>query len=431
MLVLKVGRRSIRCTRCTDAVPSSWQVLDNRNYAIWKFYGHSMDSLGFPAECDARDMDVIRCAREVICPAFEQCLTNGDDDYDTAYETTLNYPQHLPIHKYATAEEKRELEIAYDNYAYTLVDALVKRRTGHPLYYWLKELILRPLGMSQALRCMSDSKVDGPRGRPGCFGTPKLQLACGEPGEPYRECEPFERPTRASEEAASELGIDWPLWRGEQLTVNWISNAVIASPRDMLRFTSMLAGNGTLDGVRVLAPESVDAIFHDWNVCNTFQMGHFGLGVTSCKSDICGARPPMPHDKRPLDENGEAQYVPGEWWGMGGSYGTKFIVLRDVGVTCLHMAMIPAHAVAGDRISARAHFLWRNLGKELREMWPGPGQNSIDAVTRTAKMPHEHEEGEWDMGAEAEAAYEEAAYDSDETVAGLDGPIPADRTEKE
>ena len=58
--MLKVGRRSIRCTRCTDAVPSSWQVLDNRNYAIWKFYGHSMDSLGFPAECDARDMDVIR-----------------------------------------------------------------------------------------------------------------------------------------------------------------------------------------------------------------------------------------------------------------------------------------------------------------------------------------------------------------------------------
>ena len=257
-----------------------------------------------------------------------------------------------------------------DNYAYTLVDALVKRRTGLPLYYWLKELILRPLGMSQALRCMSGRLHEG--GRPGCFGTPYLTLACGDDDEPERECEPMERPTRASEDSTSDLGINWPKWKGEQLTVNWLSNAVMSSPRDMLRFTSMLAGNGTIDGVRILSKESVKAIFTDYNICDTFQMGHFGLGVTSCRAEMCGARPPpgKHHATMPLTEDVGAQYIPGQWFGMGGSYGTKFIVLPDQGVTCLHMAMIPAKAVAGDRISAKAHFLWRLLGKEMREMWP-------------------------------------------------------------
>lgn len=79
---------------------------------MWKYYCHVMDNLGFPAECDARQMDVVRCVTEVVCPAFEQCLTSGDDDYDTAYESVQD-SQDLPMSLYATREQRRKKEIAY------------------------------------------------------------------------------------------------------------------------------------------------------------------------------------------------------------------------------------------------------------------------------------------------------------------------------
>ena len=64
--------------------------------------------------------------------------------------------------------ELRQAQVCrYDNYAYTLLDAMVQRRTGRPLWRWSLQLIARPLGMHGTSRCMAGDGGEGGGGEGG------------------------------------------------------------------------------------------------------------------------------------------------------------------------------------------------------------------------------------------------------------------------
>ena len=64
--------------------------------------------------------------------------------------------------------ELRQAQVCrYDNYAYTLLDAMVQRRTGRPLWRWSLQLIARPLGMHGTSRCMAGGGGEGGGGEGG------------------------------------------------------------------------------------------------------------------------------------------------------------------------------------------------------------------------------------------------------------------------
>ena len=134
--------------------------------------------------------------------------------------------------------ELRQAQVCrYDNYAYTLLDAMVQRRTGRPLWRWSLQLIARPLGMHGTSRCMAGGGGEGGDGEgggseggegggvssggeggvAGCFGPPPTPEVTLRPEQ-------------------------WRRWRGGPETTSWASgNGMFGSARDLLRFLGMLA----------------------------------------------------------------------------------------------------------------------------------------------------------------------------------------------
>ena len=322
-----------------------------------------LDENGFPSQCDLEGIPLLECITKILCPLYVQCEFCGEENPDLfRVKASGDIESGSPeiIRDYKNAEQRRKEEVVYDNFGYSLVDGMVLKATGFPLIHWIRETVLRPLNMAQSLRlvewldgylssltkqftspCPSSTRClappsSPPEPRPGCWGTPKLNLAWNN-------------------------GIEWVPWKGGELSPSWVSNTIISSAHDLIRFTGMLLGNGTLDGVRVLSPEAAEAALKEHNVGNIFQIGHMvgqrerertrlpsactrsthtpththahicsqGMGMITCRSSICGANTSATHHIHdPLSEDGSAPPpVTGQWWGYGGSYCSRFIML--------------------------------------------------------------------------------------------------------
>lgn len=194
--------------------------LDNRHKNEWAQQGSvvvdgkrvRIDHVGWPNKCDVEGWDQLQCVMTYVCPAY------APDAEVTPPPKPNNWGG-----------------FEYDNFGYTIVDAMVERATGHYVSHWIAELLLRPLKLRRTLECMTTHNDNG---IPGCYGIPTAE-------------KPF--------------GTNWDLWNGGPLSRNWVSNAIITSPRDLGIFLAMLVNNGTFNGVRVLSQESVDAIFSSHN----------------------------------------------------------------------------------------------------------------------------------------------------------------------
>ncbi|CAM9379138.1 unnamed protein product [Chrysoparadoxa australica] len=227
----------------------------------------------------------------------------------------------------------------YDNYSYTLIDGMVKKITGEWAIHWITKLIAEPLGMNDMLRCM-EQPGRGKTGIGGCYAVP------------------------TSEEAMTDYK-EWPLHPGGLESRNWIGTGLMASAYDMTLFMAMLAGNGTVNGSRVLSKESVDVILSDHQtfdhggVC--MGMKSFGLGLGHCwlgDSSEIGSR-----------------CTSDDWWGWGGSYGSRVFLLRDQGIACSVITNLPSRWVttkAGKRhrLAARQHPFAHNAAEVIRAAFP-------------------------------------------------------------
>lgn len=122
------------------------------------------------------------------------------------------------------------MDTRYDNYGYTVIDAVVTRATGQDLLHWFNELVATPLGLLDTIRCTgttkepsvsdddSDSNGNG-HGIKGCYG------------------QVFDPETVMAPER-------WPLHEGGPLSKTWAGVTMLSSPHDMVALTLMLLNNG-------------------------------------------------------------------------------------------------------------------------------------------------------------------------------------------
>ena len=192
----------------------------------------------------------------------------------------------------------------YDNYAYTLLDAMVIRRTGRPLWRWGLDLVAEPLRMDDMLRCMLGG--GGDEGRPKLASTKLGAKPAGVAG-----C--FALPRTPNETLRPSA---WRLWRGGPESISWPSNGMFGSASDLVRFGAMLASGGILEGKRVLSAQSVRLMLNDTNrdFLQCQGMASFGLGIGHC------AAPDVPRSRCSTHE----------WWGWGSTYGQRFAFLPAV-----------------------------------------------------------------------------------------------------
>lgn len=134
----------------------------------------------------------------------------------------------------------RDVSCIYDNYSYTVLDAMVTKSSGRPLWEWAIDLIARPLGMMDTVRCMTPPgrpTEDGggaTEGIPGCYVPPLLE-------EMY--------------------DVDkWPLWPGGPESLSWAGIQIITSAEDFSRFIAMIANRGTVAGVKIISEASADEV---------------------------------------------------------------------------------------------------------------------------------------------------------------------------
>lgn len=64
----------------------------------------------------------------------------------------------------------------------------------------------------------------------------------------------------------------------------------------------------------------------------------------------------------------------GNFWGWGGSYGTRTNLDRDTGVSCVVFANMPAVKVGKDGVlSQRAYEYWYDVGRAMHFVYGGEG----------------------------------------------------------
>eukprot|EP00510_Aplanochytrium_minuta_P000338 CAMPEP_0184023926 /NCGR_PEP_ID=MMETSP0954-20121128/11705_1 /TAXON_ID=627963 /ORGANISM="Aplanochytrium sp, Strain PBS07" /LENGTH=543 /DNA_ID=CAMNT_0026307011 /DNA_START=119 /DNA_END=1747 /DNA_ORIENTATION=- len=168
--------------------------------------------------------------------------------------------------------KKIRIGCVYDNYGYTLVDAVVEKATGKSMIHWIVELVMKPLKMTVGLKCMGFSANE-------------------EDDMDSVEC--YRAPEKIEHHVDSSL---WPKSSSFGLESDtWISNALFTSARDFAVFNQMLMNNGTWNGQTIMQKEDVDEIL---NPVASYAKGgdcigvqYFGLGAGYCKE------PPMSQDE--------------------------------------------------------------------------------------------------------------------------------------
>jgi CubicO group peptidase (beta-lactamase class C family) len=248
---------------------------------------------------------------------------------------------------------KTESGFVYDNFGYTILDAIIYRKTNKFLAQWVKELVFDPLGMKGSSRCLKD-----------------LSTESLEPGE-----EDFECLTPPATVLEWHKGDVRPWTRG-QMTQGWVSNTFFASTEDLRRFLGMLLRNGTkLDSdERLLTEASINSIFTPRYIAKrplgtAVGMQAYGLGVGYC--DRKEVRHPHPFKYDSKVSRAHPQALGGtictseRTWGWGSSHGSRVILLRDKNVACAAMLNTPNKGEP----PTRAHFIGHNISAMMRDVF--------------------------------------------------------------
>lgn len=122
-------------------------ALDNRHLRSWRASNPTVDHVGWPNYCDVENLSVTECVEQYVCPAYHS-------------EETDNAPDPKK-HVWGGFE--------YDNFGYTLVDAVIEQVTGGSTLSYLVDRFFKPLGMNKTIFCMTKHHNDGLH---GCYGAP-------------------------------------------------------------------------------------------------------------------------------------------------------------------------------------------------------------------------------------------------------------------
>lgn len=268
---------------------------------------------------------------------------------------------------------------AYDNWAYSLVDAIVRRATKKSLLHWTGELVLRPLGAEDALACTGlATAADCSRAARGRLPNGRRLRATGCLSE--RWCY-----AQAPSQVEGALGL-WERWAPPRpYTRVQVSNSLFGSARDMGRLSLMLLNGGELDGVRILSTESVGLLLGSARAQATagpLPMECMGMSSFALGLGWCSDRTPMGATEAARRHHGTDECRAPDWFGWAGSFGSRYAFMRTDsrrhnettggGVYCAQSSNIPL--LPGGRNECRRHHAVAHaLVEAMRAIWPQPG----------------------------------------------------------
>ena len=278
---------SVSCGVCDPSVPQT--IADLGRHAWWSVHTTSCGDVHSETNCSD-------WARQGECEANSAFMHMECPASCGVCDRTVDGVRRARL--------ERTHKCRYDNYAYTLLDAMVIRRTGRPLWRWGVTHIAEPLRMDDMLRCMVGG--DGTRER---FTRASMKRGASTSG--VSGC--FALPRTPNETLHPST---WRLWRGGPESVAWPSNGMFGSASDLVRFGAMLASGGILEGKRVLSNTSVRLMLSKTNldVLECQGMDSFGLGIGNCADPDASRGRCSAH----------------EWWGWGSTYGHRFALLPAV-----------------------------------------------------------------------------------------------------
>ena len=395
-----------------EALAMRTQGLDNRLNAAWQARKQMSDHAGFPPACDELGLGAEACVAQLVCPAYanhmlERVMLLGVPIVATPCEDasahcgqwakkgeckanpgfmrescaracgeckagTVLTPEDLGRAAWWAAADAnatkqggirlmKALKCKYDNYGYVLVDGIVERVTGRPLWRHALELIAAPLGMRDMLRCAKPAAEraaaaaaagDGAAAeveaaRAGCYALP-----------------PNPEATLATEE--------WQETAGGPTSLSWGCNSLVGSARDLALFLAMLANGGRRGDTRVLRESDVRLLVSEVNDDGSECQGMdtFGFGLGHC------AFPDEPRSRCA---------APG-WYGWGSTHGSRAALLPSrttlpssalACVTAFNLATEWGDGGGGgeagekrERLGARQHRLAHAQAAALRKLFP-------------------------------------------------------------
>lgn len=303
-----------------------------------------------------------------LCPFA--CLKHGCNSSLTMGPSTLGSDPRSAVHYYwDTIKRKKKKQhtysIVYDNYGYTVVDSVVKLKTGHYIDHWLEQLILIPLEMFGTIKCLS------------------VDATCSAEDQGSDSCSPDYRclsPPLSPDQ--DFLDANWKTWPGGGMTPAWSSNNYFASSHDMTKFLAMLIRNGTKlhpngSETVILTKESVDYIFTPYMIPlrpfgDALGVQEWGLGVGHCvaSEDPKAAQYPdlfsPSNAKLHPSQPGISMCLSEDTWSWGSSHGSRFTILRDKNLSCFGLFNQPTF----NEFSGRSHLFGVDLSSAMREVFP-------------------------------------------------------------
>ena len=180
--------------------------------------------------------------------SHQSSLRDGDDAYvvplgssvkDALADPAVWDPQHGPAEGY----------FAYSNFNFPLVDSVMEKVTGERFDLWMRREVIEPM------------KLEACFNWPGCSDAAVARaVVLTQDGKAVRDdlngkrpdCPVFVREGEACDLSRWKLGDNGALFSPQ--------GGLRISARDLARVGRMLLNEGSLDGVRIISPQSVDAM---------------------------------------------------------------------------------------------------------------------------------------------------------------------------
>jgi len=261
---------------------------------------------------------------------------DGDDDQNDKNDNDSSSPY---------IEYKLNLSTCnYDNYSYTLIDAMIMRLTKRPVWEWTLEIVAETIGMTDMIRC---TKVGGK----DCYGH-----------------------SRSLEEMLDPQ--KWPEWTGGLESRNWSGSTYVASARDLANLGIVLLKNW-----KRMGDDNDDSTFLSESFINKLmEVGpHWNVNNEHMKSWACQGLDAFGYG---LGYCSQARAIPvkqhcsaAQWYGWGSTYGSRFMfmpIANGGGVSCatnFNQATKPSNLIKG-RMSSRQHTYSHEQAKQIRMLFP-------------------------------------------------------------
>ena len=178
--------------------------------------------------------------------------TSSVRDHDDQYAIPLGGTLHGVLadpRSWDPAHGPGEKYFAYSNMNFPIIGAIVERATGERFDVWMRREVLEPM------------KLDACFNWPTCNDSAVARaVVLTQAGKPVRDDLHGRRPDCPVFVTEGEP-CDLSLWRlGENGALFAPQGGLRISMRDLARVGRMLLNGGTLDGVRILSPRSVDLL---------------------------------------------------------------------------------------------------------------------------------------------------------------------------